>query len=124
MSVRFGVDDSEAMAEFDRLLHMGFATTAHERVLARQYALGQMVTHVITGSLRGSEDIDSEYRRGVWKGRISWGGPSPGNVNNPVDYAVYEAARGGNHDFRAPLERMAGEHGAVMRAHLRGRAGR
>ena len=49
-----------------------------------------------------------------WEGEISYGGPSTG-VNNPVDYAIYEAARGvggaggasnakGDHNFMRPLD--------------------
>ena len=121
MTVRLSVHDRRQTDELDRLLEMGFATTALERVLARQFAAGQAATHVVTGSLRGSQDIDSSYAAGVWTGTIAWGGPAPGFENNPVDYAVYEAARGGRHDFREPLQRMSDGYRLAVRAHLKGR---
>lgn len=122
MSLRTSVDTRDVLAELDRLADMGHATYQCERVLAQQYAIGQASTHVITGSLRGSEDVDSDFAGGRWQGRISWGGPSPGNVNNPVDYAVYESARGGHHDFRQPLLRMSGDYLAAVKRHVKGGA--
>lgn len=121
MSVRFHVDIGEVEREFDRLTDMGAATMRLEQVLAAQFAGMQQATHVITGSLRGSEDIDSDYRAGRWVGQIVAGGPSPGFPNDPVVYAVYEAARGGAHDFRVPVENRAHGYGAAVRDHLRGR---
>ncbi len=118
MTVRFSVDDRDAQRSFDRLLDVGRAVEACEAVLARQHQAMQRATHVITGSLRGSEDIDSDFRTGRWAGQLVAGGPSPGFVNNPVVYAVYELARGGLHDFRAPAEAMSGQYGDAMRAHL------
>lgn len=119
MSVRIRVDDTAQQRSFDRLTDMGAATHALEQVLARQYQAGQQAVHVITGSLRGSEDIDSDYAAGRWAGRISFGGESPGNVNDPVVYAVYEAARGGLHDFRTPIEALSGEYRTAVVEHLR-----
>ncbi len=121
MSVRFGTDDTAQTREFDRLLNMGAATAALERVLALQFAAGQAAVHVDTGSLRGSQEIDSDYAGGRWAGVISFGGASPGFVNDPVDYAIYEAARGGHHDFTLPITRLSPQYHDAMRAHLRGR---
>ena len=121
MSVRITVDDTAQTAEFDRLLNMGAATTALERILILQFAAGQAAVHVDTGSLRGSQEIDSDYAGGRWVGVISFGGASPGFVNDPVDYAIYEAARGGAHDFTLPITRQSGRYRAAVRAHLAGR---
>lgn len=121
MTVRMHVDTSAADREFDRLADMGAATTRLEQILAAQFAGMQAATHVITGSLRGSEDIDSDFRAGRWVGQIVAGGASPGFPNDPVVYAVYEAARGGAHDFRVPVEARSHGYGQAMRAHLRGR---
>lgn len=118
MGLRIHVDDGDQEAEFARLLDMGAATTALERTLTVQFAATQQRVHVDTGSLRGSGEIDSDYVAGRWSGQITYGGPSPGFVNDPVDYAVYEAARGGAHDFRRPLRPAA--IGADVRGHLRG----
>lgn len=55
-------------------------------------------THVITGSLKLSETTSTDYDGRTWEGHITAGGPSPG-PNNPVNYAIYEMARGGEHNF-------------------------
>lgn len=57
------------------------------------------MVHVITGSLRASGRTSSDVTGGVWYGEITYGGPSSGYPNDPVDYADYERARGGEHDF-------------------------
>lgn len=121
MSVHIRVDDRDQQAEFDRLLDMGRATTELETILALQYAAAQAAVHVDTGSLRASEEIDSDYLAGRWVGQVSFGGPSPGFVNDPVVYAVYEAARGGPHDFTIPITRQSHRYGQAVRRHLRGR---
>lgn len=121
MSVRFTVDDRDQDAEFDRLTDMGRATTDLEHILALQFSAGQAAVHVITGSLRGSETIDSDMVAGRWTGTISFGGAAPGFENDPVDYAVYEAARGGRHDFTIPIYRQSGRYRAAVLRHLRGR---
>jgi len=59
--------------------------------------------HVETGSLKSSETQEAESHKGEWTGTLEWGGASSG-VNNPVDYAIYELARGGPHDFREPTK--------------------
>lgn len=121
MTVRFTADDSQLQAEFDRLTDMGPAITRLEQVLSLQYQAGQVAVHVDTGSLRASEEIDSDYAGGRWAGQVSFGGPSPGFPNDPVVYAVYEAARGGAHDFTIPITRLSPRYRAAVRAHLRGR---
>lgn len=72
-----------------------------EKELALAYADTQAATHVITMSLKLSGVPSSDFDGDVWEGMISYGGPSTG-VNNPVDYAIYEQARGGAHDFLLP----------------------
>ncbi len=118
MSARFAVDDTALRAEFDRLLDMGAATAALEKILALQWAAGNAAVHVDTGSLRGSQEIDSDYAGGRWAGTVSFGGASPGFVNDPVVYAIYEKARGGHHDFRRPILAMSGQYRIAVRAHL------
>jgi hypothetical protein len=55
-------------------------------------------THIDTSSLMQSVRGDSEVEKDVWEGTITAGGPSTG-PKNPVNYAIYEKARGGEHDF-------------------------
>lgn len=59
--------------------------------------------HVITDSLRQSGKLTvDEVVRGVLEGTIEYGGDSTGPID-PVVYAIYEMARGGDHDFFAGL---------------------
>lgn len=77
---------------------------ALEAVLNTGLGLVKTATHVETGSLKSSETAESERRPPHdWEGTITAGGPSTG-VNNPVDYAIYEKRRGGDHDFFEPLD--------------------
>jgi hypothetical protein len=69
-----------------------------EAVWAEMFAETQIHTHVITGSLKASGHPDTDYDGAVWRGTITYGGPSTG-INNPVEYAIYEMARGGSHNF-------------------------
>lgn len=84
-----GSPNFETIGRLEAVLHMGFLET-------------QAATHVITGSLKLSGTTSSEFDGDVWTGTITYGGPSAG-PNNPVEYAIYEMARGGAHDFLAPL---------------------
>ncbi len=92
------VDTTCADWEFDRL-QQGFTEADHRNfasVLMRNFVRTQRDAHVITGSLRGSGEVDVDVtRENRWEGHISYGGSSPG-VNNPVKYAVYEIFRGHN----------------------------
>lgn len=96
------------IASLDAVLDVGFA-----EVVAN--------TDVITGSLKSSAKKDSgaNAAKQQWEGSIQMGGPSAG-VNNPVDYAIYEKARGGEHDF---FKGLPGLHPAYIAAILKGLAG-
>lgn len=74
---------------------------ALETALAQTFAQTQADTDVITGSLKASGRTSSEVDRAThtWEGLIEYGGDSPGFANAYVDYAKYERARGGGHDF-------------------------
>ena len=82
---------------------------ALEGVLQAAFLETQAATHVITGSLKSSGRTSSDFTdEKVWEGEISYGGSlyravAPGPPNDPVDYAIYEMARGGAHDFFAGL---------------------
>jgi hypothetical protein len=60
-------------------------------------------TYMPTGSLKLSGRTSSDLDGSEWSGEIRYGGPSAG-PNNPVEYAIYEMARGGIHDFFEGLE--------------------
>lgn len=74
------------------------AILAMEKVWAEMFADTQVLTHVITGSLKESGTTATDVDENGWTGTISYGGPSTG-PNDPVTYAIYEKARGGDHDF-------------------------
>lgn len=93
-----------------------------EAVLQTAFMLTQVKTHVLTGSLKASGKTDTDFDGDEWVGTISYGGalwktPSPGPANNPVDYAIYEMARGGDHDFFGPLVAFEGMMEEVLLDH-------
>lgn len=79
----------------------------HALGLVMDFGLAQMkgATHIETGSLESSEKADADHRGALWSAEIQAGGVSTG-VHNPVDYAIYEQARGGAHDFTLPLNAL------------------
>lgn len=83
----------------------GFKVVAGlEAALHAAFVDTQIKTHIITGSLKASGKTESDFNGdSEWTGIISYGGSSTG-VNNPVDYAIYEMARGGDHDFFRDLQ--------------------
>lgn len=64
----------------------------------------QEVVHVITGNLKASGRIEVTPELGAVVGEVAYGGEV--GIDRFVDYAEYEAARGGEHDYllRAFLE--------------------
>jgi hypothetical protein len=106
-----GTSLDEAIKELKRLGGPpGFkVVNALEAVLQAAFLETQAATHIITGSLKASGRTSSDTSDAwVWEGEISYGGPlyrapAPGPPNDPVDYAIYEMARGGDHDFFAAL---------------------
>lgn len=88
--------------------HQYKTTTKLEALLKAAFEETQAATHVLTGSLKASGKTESDFHDDVWSGTIEYGGelwrtPAPGPPNDPVDYAIYEMARGGDHDFLAGL---------------------
>lgn len=93
--------------ELERLVHLPGpkGITTLDGVLAMAYAETQAAVHIDTGSLKESVKVESTEKGQVWEGDLDYGGVSTG-VNSPVDYAIYEKARGGSHDFMAPVEKF------------------
>lgn len=118
MGATVRVNAQQVFRELDRLGNLGQVTLACEQVLARQFQATQTAVHIDTGSLKNSGAPESSNVAHRWEGRIVYGGPSEGFPNDPVDYAVYERARGGLHDFRAPATRDSGQYGRIVRNHL------
>lgn len=108
----------EGLKDFDKYLDKLGSGGSHyeavgalEKVLRAAYLETQALTHILTGSLKASGRTQSNYTKrggGEWTGEIIYGGqlhrpPAPGPPNDPVDYAIYEMARGGAHDFFGTL---------------------
>lgn len=102
MSYHLEVDDHEAQMELDRLIAMptGKMSALLNGELAVTYAKTNAFTHRETGSLAASEKIvKGAPEPHQWEGALHFGGPS---APKDVDYAIYERARGGMHDFLQP----------------------
>lgn len=98
----YGID--EMIGYIAAVTHVGYRTVGRlEATLHRAFEDTQERVHVVTGSLRGSGKTSSEFDGAGWAGVIEYGGSSSGFVNDPVEYAQYEMARGGDHDFFAGL---------------------
>lgn len=122
MSVRFDVDLSSAGRELDRLAR-GPApriVLGLESVFLAAFQETQQIVHVITGSLRGSGKPETSFDGEAWEGTVFYGGASPGFPNDPVNYAIYELARGGSHNFFGPMYRTPDQIRQVIMEHLRG----
>lgn len=96
-----------------------------ELLLAAAFADTQAATHVITGSLKASGKTDSDFDGDEWSGTITYGGvlwklPAPGPAHDPVVYAIYEMARGGDHDFFGPLVAYEGKVESIINSHFEG----
>lgn len=91
-----------------------------ENVLDRLFEETQRDVHVITGSLRASGKTSSNVREHVWTGEIIYGGSAPGFPRSPVEYAVYERARGGSHDFLSRISVLDDAFREAVLSALRG----
>lgn len=115
MVIHLSSDWSEIDREMDRLENLpGLkGKMLLDAVLHKGFLLTQAAVHVETGALKASGQEDSEVDKltSTWEGEITYG--SPGD-SGPVDYAIYEKARGvggaggasdakGDHDFIRPL---------------------
>lgn len=91
----------DVLVELDRIEDMPTPgmKSALDAVLLAAFFETQAEVHVITGSLKGSGNAYSDVDGDEWTGTLSYGGLSPGFPNDPVEYAAYEQARGGGHDF-------------------------
>lgn len=101
-TAHFEWDLSQWYALIDQMIDTPLnAINALEGALETAFLDTQSRVHVLTGSLRGSGKVESDVVAGVWSGTIEYGGEAEGQVKNPVVYAEYERARGGDHDFLA-----------------------
>lgn len=82
--------------EFDRLDSMPDTKMdlLLDGVLGVGFTTAKGNVHVETGRLKASGKMQSKSFKNTWRGSFTFGAPSAG-----VDYAIYEKARGGSHDF-------------------------
>jgi hypothetical protein len=120
--VVFDANMDEWAAEFAKVANHVPAVHEMELVLQNMFDDMQSITHVVTGSLRGSGKLESDIVGDLWVGRIGEGGSSPGFPHDPVEYAETEIARGGEHDFLRNAPALAEAIGAILEAHLDGLA--
>lgn len=106
--------------ELDRLASQPTRKTALllDAVLEQGFKKTQAAVHIDTESLKGSGKKTSEVRGDKWEGQIEYGGSTPG-PKNPVNYAIYEKARGGEHDFMLPLKGLGPQIAAAVLAGMR-----
>jgi hypothetical protein len=123
VSFQIEIDYHAIDAEMDRIGKMPDAKTSAllRAALEVAFANTQATVHVRTGSLRasGKTDADKDEFRSKWEGVITYGGPSSGK-NNPVDYAIYEKARGEEHNFLGNVHLTESLFVSAMKAGLRG----
>ena len=100
MTIKLHSDYSAIDKELDRVSNLpGPSGKAKlDAAHAMNFAIAQAEVDIDTSSLLGSGRQSTSGSKFQWEGRMSWGGSSVG-VNNPVDYAIYELARGGGHDW-------------------------
>jgi hypothetical protein len=121
LGIRLDSDFGEVDRELDRLQRLPDARMVHllNMVLDMAYVATQADVHVRTGSLKSSGKMSDnrDLETDSWEGELTYGGPSEG-PNNPVDYAIYEKARGGSHDFMASTEGLDPLFVAAIKAGL------
>ncbi len=90
MILTFDTNLAKMMAEIAQMLDgPNFATLAAlESALEDSFNFSQEIVRVDTGSLRNSGITESNVAGDVWVGTLTYGGPSPGAVKDPVTYAL------------------------------------
>lgn len=104
-SVKLSVDGlDEAQRELDRIKRIPLNAIGDlEKLASSAFGATQAAVHIITGSLKLSGKLSTNFDGKSWDMQITYGGAAPGAVFDPVRYAIYERARGGAHDFMAPI---------------------
>ncbi len=114
--------------EVDRVTSSTRLIGRFEEVLFEQFELTRaqvaspgfhhVETYEPTGSLFNSGHTDVDYDGESWTGSIIYGGPS---VPNDVDYAIYELARGGIHDWFRGVDVIGERYLEAIDDHYEGR---
>jgi len=113
VSVTFEIDMSRVDRQLDHLSD-GPDTDdilRFEAIMAALFTETQIAAHLRTGHLIASGSYDTETRGDVWHGHIKY----------EANYAIYEQARGGLHDFMRPVYHADGAFLGALLAYVRGR---
>jgi hypothetical protein len=89
------------MAEVLRIGNAPSVSTIQRLESALQDALNysQDIVRVDTSSLRNSGVTESNLAGDVWEGTLTYGGPSPGAVHDPVTYTLQVVAYDAPNDW-------------------------
>lgn len=118
--IRITSDYRSLSKELNRLSKVPAITAKKmDAAFYKGYGATQGLVHVVTGSLKSSGKASTEFDGEDWKGEISYGGVSLG-VNNPVTYAIYEKARGEDHDWMVPLKALDQQMASIIEESLKG----
>lgn len=96
------IDEVHRVANVAKFRIIGRLTTIHNMMFAETQVLvaspahPHVPTYMPTGSLFNSGRKSTDFDGYHWEANITYGGPSS---PRDVDYAIYEMARGGVHDF-------------------------
>lgn len=116
-----GLDDQ--LAEIDRVGNPGFQVVGEfESILRAAFLDTQARAHVLTGWMKASGTTESDFDGLTWEGAIYYGVPGDANWAQDPDatYAVFEMARGGDHNFYAGLPAFHDAYVDAIVRHMRG----
>jgi hypothetical protein len=93
-----------------------FEAFAETQLLVASPEHPHVPTYAPTGRLFGSGRTHSTFDGSVWEGTIEYGNASTQVVwrGGTGNYAVYEQARGGIHDYFSGLDRFHQRYGEVI----------
>lgn len=114
---RIRVDASSVRRRLERLDDIAPLLNMVARDFAEVVRDVDFRVHVETGDLKGSGRSSSTVVGDYWQGRITYGGTM--GTQQFVDYAGFEKARGGDHDFMAPTSSFKPRVKALIVAHMR-----
>lgn len=106
--IKLESDWSDIKKELRRLKRIPTGADKRRLDMVLRFGLAQAksIVHIDTGSLYASGKKESSMKGGWYSGHFEFGGSSKGSVHDPVDYAIYEAERGGPHNFMSGVDSL------------------
>lgn len=90
-------------------------TAKLDALFEASFAEAEARVHILSGSLKASGKESTSSGDNQWEGEMRWGGPS---APHEVDYAIYEKARHGAHDWLAEMPGYDHAYVALIREAL------